>query len=412
MGIFAHFDIDAFYAQVEQRKNPSLKGKPVLVGGNSLRRSVVASASYEARPYGIRAGMPLFMARRLCPNCIIVHPDFKTYQEYSRRFYRLLYSLSPDLEIISQDEAVVDLSRCRVLYPDPILTVRNWRRKIVRELGITVSAGMGSSKLVAKLAASRAKPDGFLYIPREQEEEFLKTFPLEEIPGIGRKTLIILENQGIRSVGALMKTSALGMKNFLGKKGEELVYQVKGLDLSGIIPGEKPKSVSRGYTLEHDITSLEEAKSHLLYLSDSVAMRLRREGAKGGRICLRIRRGDFSEVQKCRSISPPTSDTMTIYRTVYSLAKNIIGGFRIRLLSVEASSLSYTKQPLLFISGEEKIMEAIEKIRRKYGFSSIKFLNEATEEEYGVFVFRTARKLIQFLTSATSSFSDNRSSFR
>ncbi len=375
MGILAHFDIDAFYAQVEQRKNPHLKGKPVLVGGNSLRRSVVASASYEARPYGIRAGMPLFMARRLCPDCIIVPPDFKTYEEYSRRFYRLLYSLSPDLEIISQDEAVVDLSRCRLLYPDPILTVRNWRRKIVRELGITVSAGMGTSKLVAKLAASRAKPDGFLYIPREQEEDFLKTFPLEEIPGIGRKTLIVLKNLGVSSVADLMRASASGIKGPLGKKGEDMVYQLQGLDLAEIIPGEKPKSISRGYTLEHDITSLEEAKPHLLYLSDSVAMRLRREGAKGSRICLRIRREDFYEIQRCRSIFPPTNDTITIYRTIYSLAKNIIKGFRIRLLSVGVSSLSYVNQPLLFVPKEEKIMEAIEKIRRKYGFSSIKFLN-------------------------------------
>ncbi len=393
MGIFAHFDIDAFYAQVEQRRNPALRGKPVIVGGNSLRRSVVASASYEARRYGVKSGMPLFMARKLCPPCILVPPDFKTYGEYSKKFYALLYSLSPDLEIISQDEAVVDLSRCRLLYPDPVLTVRNWRRYIKEQLGITVSAGMASSKLAAKLAASRAKPDGFLYIPPGEEKDFLKTFALEEIPGIGRKTLAVLRNLGIKTVADLMEVSPNVLKGTLGRRGEEMAFAVKGENLSGIVPGERPKSISRGYTLQQDIATLEEAKPHLLYLSDAVAMRLREEGARAERVCLRIRKSDFSEIQRCRQVYPPVRDSFNIYNTVLSIARGMIINFRIRLLSVEVSSLSYANQQLLFVPKEERLMEAVEKIRRKYGFSAIRLLFEKMENDSGVFVFKNARNL-------------------
>ncbi len=393
MRLFAHFDIDAFYAQVEQLKNPELRGKPLIVGGNSLRRSVVASASYEARLYGVKSGMPLFQAIRLCPRCIVVPPDFHLYEKFSKKFYQLLYSISPDLEILSQDEGVVDLSRCNLLYRDPIAAIRRKRKEMVKELGITVSAGMASSRLTAKLAASRAKPNGFLYIPQDKELEFLKTFSLEDIPGIGKKTLALLRSLGIKSVSGLLNLSKEKMKELFGKKGENLLLQLQGLDLSPAITHEKPKSISRGYTLDKDIYSIEEAKPHLLYLSDSVAMRLREEGARGERVCLRIRRADFSESQKCLPVSPPSNDTLRIYQKVLSLAGKMIGGQPIRLLAVEASSILYTDQKPLFAPPEERIMEAVERIRRKFGFSSIRFLGERKGEEKGVYVFRGAKKL-------------------
>jgi len=393
MKLFAHFDIDAFYAQVEQLKNPQLRGKPLIVGGNSLRRSVVASASYEARVYGVKSGMPLFQALRLCPRCIVVPPDFPLYERSSRKFYQLLYSISPDLEILSQDEGVVDLSRCNLLYGDPIGTLRRKRRAMVKELGITVSLGMASSRLTAKLAASRAKPNGFLYIPRDKELEFLKTFSLEDIPGIGKKTLALLKNLGVNSVSDLLSFSKDKMKETLGKKGENLLLQLHGLDFSPGIAYERPKSVSRGYTLEKDIHTPEEARPHLLYLSDSVAMRLREEGARSERVCLRIRRADFSESQKCLPLSPPGNDTLRIYQRALSMARSLMTGQPVRLLAVEASSIIYADQKLLFTPPEERIMEAVERIRKKFGFSSIRFLGEKREGPQGVHVFRNARKL-------------------
>ncbi len=393
MGLFAHFDIDAFYAQVEQVKNPALRGKPVIVGGNSLRRSVVASASYEARAYGVKSGMPLFQALRLCPRCLVVKPNFPLYQEFSRKFYRLLYSISPDLEIISQDEGVVDLSRCGLIYRDPVASLREKREEIKTQLGLTVSAGMGPTKLVAKLAASRAKPDGFLHIPPEKTEQFLESFQLEEIPGIGQKTLTLLRERGISSVADLRGVSVQNLRGLLGRKGENLRETLRRENQVPILSPEKPRSVSRGQTLERDIFTLKEAKPHILHLSDCVAMRLREEGARGGRVCLRIRWSDFSESQKCLPLSPPGNDALRIYHKAISLAEKMMDGRPVRLLAVEASSLTYAEQTLLFTPREERMMDAVERIRRRFGFSAVRFLGEKQEKESKLFVFRRAGKL-------------------
>ncbi len=394
MRFFVHFDIDAFYAQVEQLRNPELRGKPVAVGGNSLTRSVVAAASYEAREYGIKAGMPVFQAKKLCPHCIFISPDFRLYETYSLKFYKLLYRYSPDVEVLSQDEAFVELTHCRLLYPDFVEAARRIRREVSRELGLRVSAGAGSSKIVAKLATSRAKPDGFLHIPPDRELEFLESFALEDIPGIGRRTAAALKRLGITSIPDLRQISPHKIRRFLGKRGEDLYLMMLGKDFSRIEPPQKPKSISRGYTLEKNIHTLKEAIPHIIYLCDSVATELRKEGGKATRACLRIRWEDFSEVSRCVSVFPPFSDFFTLYHQVRKMAEGLISGYGIRLLSVEVSGIYYEPTPTLFKFREEELMTALDRIRERYGFPAISFASEARKKNEGVFVFKSTRRVL------------------
>ena len=394
MRFFVHFDIDAFYAQVEQKRRPHLRGKPVAVGGNSLRRSVVAAASYEARNYGVKSGMPIFMAKKLCPHCIFIPPDFRLYEKYSLKFYTLLYKYSPDVEVLSQDEAFMELTHCKILYPDPVKAAKEIRKEISRELGLKISAGAGSSKIVAKLATSRAKPDGFLYIPPEYEIEFIESFKLDEIPGIGHKTAEALRRLGITSTKDFRKASPLMLRKFLGKRGEDLYLMMLGKDYSQIEPPKKPKSISRGYTLERDIYSLRDAVPHLIYLCDSVSSELRREGGKATKACLKIKRSDFSEISMCTSVFPPFSDFFTLYNRIKRLAEKSIGNFGIRLLSVAVSGIYYEPTPTLSKFKEEELMGALDRLRKKYGFHSVSFASEAKVKDEGVFVFKSAKEAL------------------
>lgn len=394
MRFIIHFDIDAFYAQVEQIRRPELRGKPVAVGGNSLTRSVVAAASYEAREYGIKAGMPVFQAKKLCPHCIFVPPDFRLYESYSLKFYTLLYKYSPDVEVLSQDEAFVELTHCKLLYSNFVEAAKRIRKEVSRELGLKVSAGAGSSRIVAKLATSRAKPDGFLYIPQDKELEFLQSFALEEIPGVGKRTASVLRRLGITSVQDLRKASPHKIRKLLGKRGEDLYLMMLGKDFSTVEPPQKPKSISRGYTLEENIHSFKEAVPHLTYLCDSVATELRKEGGKATRVCLRIRREDFSELSGCTSVFPPFSDFFTLYREVRKMARKSISGYGIRLLAVEVSGIYYEPTPTLFKLREEELMTALDRIRERYGFPAIHFASEARRKNEGVFVFKSTRRVL------------------
>jgi len=394
MRFFVHFDIDAFYAQAERKRRPELRGKPIIVSGNSLTRSVVATASYEARKYGVKSGMPIFMAKKLCKPCIFLPPNFRLYERYSLKFYNLLYRYSPDVEILSQDEAFMELTHCKLLYPDFVEAGRKIRKEVSGELGLTVSAGAGSSKITAKLATSRAKPNGFLHIPEGKELEFLASFALSEIPGIGRKTEETLRKLGITTVSQLREIPTLSLKKLLGKRGEFLLLQMLGKDLSAIEPPKRAKSISRSYTLNENIYNFGEAIPHLIYLCDSVSSELRKGRGKAGRACLRIRRADFKDITRCVSVSPSFSDFFTLYREIRKIAQNLIGGYGIRLLSVEVSNIYYEPTPSLFKFKEEELMKAMDRVRRKYGSPSIYFASEKKRKDEGVFVFNAAKEVL------------------
>ncbi len=391
-----HLDIDAFYAQVEQKHNPLLRGKPVIVGGNSLRRSVVATASYEARPYGVKSGMPLFQAIKLCPDCIVVKPNFQLYEKYAMKFFELLYKYSPDVEIASQDEAYLELTRCSLIYPDMVKAAKKIKEEIQQELGLSISAGLASSRFVAKLATSRAKPGGFHYVPHGSEKDFVAQFSLEDIPGVGPKVLKKLHSLGIWTVQDLRKCSIYFLRQHFGKRGEELLLLSYGIDFSELEKPAPAKSISRGYTLEKDIYTYQEALPHLLYLTDRALSDMREAGATTSRVEVRVRWFDFQETVEGRSFYPPSDDLLFIFSVARQLLADIMERVRkpARLLAVTLSQLSYLPQPGLFDDKQRQLMSAIDRARRKFGYWSLVPARELlldTREEKEFPVFKSTR---------------------
>lgn len=388
-----HLDIDAFYAQVEQKHNPSLRGKPVIVGGNSLRRSVVATASYEARPFGVKSGMPLFQALKLCPHCIVVKPNFSLYERYALKFFKLLYNFSPDVEIASQDEAYLELTRCKLMYgEDMVEAARKIKEEIEKKLGLSISAGLASSRFIAKLASSKAKPGGFFYVPHGTEQDFVAQFSLEDIPGIGPKTLDKLRLFGITTISQLRRTSIYFLREYFGKRGEELLLLSYGIDLSELEPPALAKSISRGYTLERNIYHYEEALPHLLYLTDRALSDLRKMKAKAGRVEVRVRWFDFEETVEGRSFHPPSSDLHFIFSIAKELLFDIMKKIQkpARLVAVNLTHFQYVPQPELFERRSENLMVALDKARERFGFWSLvpareMLLEEKEDKDFPVF---------------------------
>ncbi len=228
-----HLDIDAFFAAVEVLMDPSLRGKPVVVGGMPWERGVVSTASYEARKYGVRSGMPLRRAGELCPNCVFLRGHFQVYREFSEKFFRLLYRYTPYILPASLDEAYLDLSSLTLLYPDLLSYARRIKEEVERDLGLSISGGLARNRLLAKLATERAKPGGFFVLRPEDEENFLGELPMEALPGIGHKTREVLLRLGIKKVRDLRGLSLKALRSLFGLHGEYLYYASRGEDVRG-----------------------------------------------------------------------------------------------------------------------------------------------------------------------------------
>lgn len=370
-----HIDIDAFFASVEAILNPSLKGKPVVVGALPGERGVVASASYEARRYGLKAGMPIGKAKKLCPHCIFLRGHFSHYEEFSNRFHKLLLNFTPIVEMASLDEAYLDLTDCSLLYPslhDVVFTIKN---KIEAELKLSVSIGVSYTKLLAKLATKRAKPGGIKFIKDENEaREFLRDLDISEIPGVGSKMIEILRRLNIKKVEELWQLSLDSLISIFGKTGEYLYFAARGLN-HGVI-GIKPiqKSISRETTFPRDITDPDLIRAHIYYLSDRLSVALKRDGLKTSRVELKLRFSDFNTITRRKKIIP-TEDPLSIYRTALEMFLPLFEKEKraLRLVGVAAKELQ--KAPLLdlytFNEKRERILNAIMRVRTRYGFSSV-----------------------------------------
>jgi DNA polymerase-4 len=247
-----HIDLDAFFVSVEQALNPELKGKPVIVGGDPERRGVVASASYEARPFGIHAGMPLSKARRLCPQAIFIRTNFSRYREASNKFMEILADFSPDIEPLGLDEAYLDVTGCVEPYGSPRKLARAIKERINKELNITASVGIGTCKVVAKIASALCKPDGLLEIAPGEEQPFLNPLPLAKLPGVGEKTEQSLKEMGITTIGELASLSLDTITRRFGATGAVLYSYARGIDDREVeAPGEA-KSISQQLTFARD----------------------------------------------------------------------------------------------------------------------------------------------------------------
>lgn len=376
-----HIDIDAFFAAVEVLLNPSLKGKPLIVGGLPHERGVASTASYEARKYGVHAGMPLRKAYQLCPHGIFIRGNFQIYRAFSEKFFRLLSQYTPDVEEASLDEAYLDLTRCRPLYSSFSRTTREIKQKVEKELGITVSAGVGPNKILAKLATSQAKPAGLVEIEPGREEEFLKNLGIESLPGIGPKAQVVLRMLNIHKIGDLWGLSRTTLRSLFGLNGEELYLQSRGIDTRPLLTVSIPKSISRETTFLEDIWDRRLLLAHLAYLCDRLSLPLREQRLFAHIIEVKARYSDFKTEARRRLLLTPLQEMGKIYKIAQELFLPLFSSSRLslRLVGVKASDLVRGRPLSLFepySERPERLGFAVDQVREKYGFGSLLTVRE------------------------------------
>ncbi len=373
---FLHVDLDAFFVSVEQALNPSLKGKPVIVGGKPDRRGVVASASYEARTFGIHSAMPLTRAHRLCPEAIFLQGNFYRYREASDKFMEILAGFSPYIEPGGLDEAYLDITGCDI-FGAPRQIALSIKERVKNELSLVVSVGIASCKVVAKIASDLSKPDGLIEVLPGGEREFLAPLSINKLPGVGPKTEQVLKTFGITTIGRLAKLPANSARRILGDSGFSLYRHANGIDNRRIELCGDAKSMSRETTLAEDTLDRRILQAILRYLCERVGAELRSQGKQAKCISLKIRFADFDTINRSRTSAETTDSDDIIFGTAVRLLENALAGKRkpVRLLGVEASNLTgEAKQLQLFdqkSQRQERLDMAFDHIRKKYGFNSI-----------------------------------------
>ncbi|MGN8025978.1 DNA polymerase IV [Microbacterium sp. 22242] len=335
-----HVDMDAFYAAVEVLHDPTLRGLPLIIGAPD-GRSVVSSASYEARRYGVRSAMPVSQALRLCPTARIVPPDFMRYREVSRKVMDIFEQVTPLVEPLSIDEAFLDVRGVRRLWGSPARIGAMIRARVQDEVGITCSVGAAATKHVAKMASTMAKPDGLLVVPEADTLDFLATKPVRAMWGVGPKTAESLESRGIRLIGDIRSTPQSALERAVGPAlAARLKELALGRDPRGVETARVEKSVGHEETFDVDVTDPEMLRSELLRLADRVAARLRRAGWETSTVAIKIRFSDFTTVTRSQTLPEPTSVGQRIGEVARGLFDAIDRKDPVRLVGVRAERLS------------------------------------------------------------------------
>ena len=399
-----HIDIDAFFAAVEELLNPSLKGKPVIVGGLPHERGVASTASYEARKYGVHSGMPLRKAYELCPDGIFVRGNYQIYSSFSKKFFDVLSRYTPDVEEASLDEAYVELTRCRPLYSSFSQAAREMKQQVEKEMGLVVSVGMGPSKLLAKLATNKAKPGGLVEVEPGYEEEFLKDLGIESLPGIGPKAQVILRMLNIHKIGDLWGLPRATLRSLFGLNGEELYLQSRGMDSRPLTTSSVPKSVSRETTFLEDLWDKRLLLAHLAYLCDRLTLPLRKGRLFAHIIEVKVRYSDFQTEARRRLLLSPLQDMGEIFRIAKELFLQLFSGSRLslRLVGVKASDLVRARPLSLFepySERRERLGLAVDEVREKHGFGSLLTVREKMLES--VYRFEKDRGFVLKTASLT-----------
>ena len=346
--------MDAFFASVEQRDEPSLRGKPVLVGGRSPR-SVVAAASYEARKFGCRSAMPMMEALRRCPQAVVVTPTRGRYEEVSAHVFQIFHRYTPLVEGLSLDEAFLDVTASRSLFGDGESIARAVRADIERELHLTASAGVAPCKFVAKVASDLKKPDG-LVVVRPEDVRALGPLPIERMWGVGPKTAPKLHELGFRTLGDLAEARLVDLERVLGSWGLHVRALARGEDERQVDPHVGAKSIGAEETYERDLVSREEIERCLLDQSSRVAQRLVTEGVSASVVVVKLKYADFTLRSRQVQLPDPVADTLSIHRAaVQMLGRFQLDGARVRLTGVSVSQLHDGPPPeLLFDEGSKR----------------------------------------------------------
>ncbi|WP_410556791.1 DNA polymerase IV [Arthrobacter globiformis] len=372
-----HVDMDAFFVSVELRARPDLRGRPVIVGFPA-ERSVVLSASYEARKFGVKSAMPMAVAHRLCPQAIIIEPRHKLYYEVSGQLMAIFESITELVEPLSVDEAFLDVGGAIRRLGPPLEIGQLIRRRVASELGITASVGIAASKFVAKIASTRCKPDGLLLIRPEETVPYLHSLPVNALWGVGGKTAEVLARMGIRTVADVAATPASFLKKVLGATGEHVHRLSWGIDSRAVTPVRVEKSIGAEETFAAD--TADEALLHreLLRLSHRTAERLRASGLVARTVALKLRYADFSTVTRSRTVHTPLDSAQLIYAVATQLLESL--GSRplaVRLVGVRAEQLEAAAQTSLQLSLDRRddnwraAEQALDKVAEKFGSKSV-----------------------------------------
>ena len=373
-----HVDMDAFFVSVELLERPELRGKPVVVGGRPDQRGVVSAASYEARKYGIHSAMPLRTASRLCPHAIFLDGHHEKYSEWSDRVAAILANFSPIVEMVSIDEAYLDLAGTERLHGPALAAADKLLRTITRTTALPCSGGLATTRLVAKVASDQAKPHGLLYVFGGREAEFLAPLPVRRMPGIGKVTEPELGSLGIFKIGGIRAYGLERLKNHFGKYGEWLHAKALGKDIEAYAYSEEPKSISHETTFDADTDDVEEIERTLFSLAELVAMRLRDHAFFARTVGLKLRFVDFTTLTRDLTLEEPTRLDSVIFEQVLGLFKRAWNGQRkIRLLGVRTSNFESSSFQLGLIEAEKtakltRALEAADRLRKRYGFETMR----------------------------------------
>lgn len=374
-----HIDMDAFFASVEVARNPSLKGKPLIVGGEADDvRSVVSSASYEARKYGIHSAMPIAQAKRLCPHGIFMRCSHGVYGEVSQHIHDILETTTPHVQMASIDEANLDITGSIHLFGTEENLARYIKGKILAQEHITCTVGIASNKMVAKIAANECKPDGYLPVPHGGERAFLAPLSVGKLPGVGPHTREALENLGIMTVKQLAEIPEAVLKRAFGEQGAlSLQHAALGIGSDEVAAYGPPKSISRETTFMEDLMDWQVIEPVIFRLAEHCAHALRSEGMETKRITLKTRYSDFQTKTFARTLEDPTAldvDIIAALKELFPKAK--ARRARVRLVGVNLSQLTYNQHQMRLFNREqnekwERVYQSVDVMREKMGFDAL-----------------------------------------
>lgn len=373
-----HVDMDAFFVSVEELENASLEGKAVVVGGDPDGRGVVAAASYEARKFGVHSAQPLRTAKRLCPHAVFLRGHHEKYREYSEKIYRIFGEFTPVVEMVSIDEAYLDLTGCDRLHGSAFRAADHLVRKVKEQTRLNCSAGLSTSHLVSKIASDQAKPHGLLFVLPGYEAKFLAPLPVRRMPGIGKVTEPELRALGLVTIGDLQAFGRERLKERFGKYGEWLALKSRGQDIDAYAYEEEPKSISHETTFDQDTTDVEAIERTLSYLAQLVARRLRDHGMFARTVGLKLRYANFRTLTRDVTLDEPSHLDSVIFENVLELFNRAWDRrLKIRLLGVRASNLERAvfQLNLLEASQRKKLdraLHAADKVRDRFGFDAVK----------------------------------------
>jgi DNA polymerase IV len=373
-----HIDMDAFYASVEQRDHPELRGKPVIVGGHP-KRGVVLAASYQVRPFGVRSAIPMALAVRLAPNAIVVPPRFSAYLQASEKVFAIFERYTPQIEPLSLDEAFLDVTGSRRLFGEARDIARAIRRAIKDEVNLPASAGIASVKFVAKIASDLAKPNGEFEIAEGEEKEALAPLPVSRLWGVGPKSEERLRAMGLKTIGDVASKGRAFMREYFGGQGEHLYELSQGIDTRVVEPDHQAKSIGSEDTFEADIAIGTDLHPHLHGQALRVAARLRKASLMTRVVQLKLKLSDFTLLTRRATLETPSDDGQVLYRTAVDLLAKAPAHATVRLTGVSAQDVVPAgRTGSLFPTAEEKsalrrakLNQALDAITEKFGAASV-----------------------------------------